>query len=293
MKRLLIALAFTGFLAGNAFAEDKPAADKDKSAFKDEREKVSYALGLNIGTNWKRNDIDVDPDVVFKAVKDVMSGKEPAMTEQEAQAALMGYQQELMAKQEKKRKEQGEVNKKAGDDFLAANKSKDGVKTLPSGLQYKVEKSGSGDSPKADDTVVVNYKGTLIDGTEFDSSYKRGQPATFRVGGVIKGWQEALQLMSPGSKWQLFVPADLAYGEYGHPPSIPPNATLIFEVELVSIQPPAADTRTPITSDIIKVPSAEEMKKGAKIERIKPEDLDKEIEKEKAKEKSGTNQPPK
>jgi FKBP-type peptidyl-prolyl cis-trans isomerase len=167
-------------------------------------------------------------------------------------------------------------NKTEGDAFLGANKNQLGVQTLPDGLQYLVITNGTGEIPTAGDTVTVNYRGTLIDGTEFDSSYKRGQPATFPVGGVIRGWTEALQKMNAGSKWKLFVPSDLAYGPQGRP-GIAPNAVLFFEVELLSVQhpnPPSA-ANSPLTSDIIKVPSAEEMKKGAQIETIKAEDVPK------------------
>ncbi|MCC6820919.1 MAG: FKBP-type peptidyl-prolyl cis-trans isomerase, partial [Verrucomicrobia subdivision 3 bacterium] len=161
--------------------------------------------------------------------------------------------------------------------FLAENKAKPGIVTLPSGLQYKVVTEGAGEMPKAEDTVSVNYRGTFVDGTEFDSSAKTGKPATFRVGGVIKGWTEALTHMKTGAKWELFIPYDLAYGEMCRPPGIPPAATLLFDVELLSIQPPAppAPPAAPLTSDIIKVPSLEEMKKGAKIETIKADEVDK------------------
>ena len=189
---------------------------------------------------------------------------------------------------EAKRKAEGEKNKKAGEDFLAANKSKEGVITLPSGLQYKILKTGTGAVPKLTDLVSVNYKGTLIDGTEFDSSYTRGEPATLGVRGVVKGWTEALQLMTVGSQWQLFIPAALAYGERGSPPKIGPNSALVFEVDLLDIkQPPTppAPNQPAVTSDIIKVPSKAELDKGAKIEVIKQEELDK-LQKEEAAKKS-------
>jgi FKBP-type peptidyl-prolyl cis-trans isomerase len=158
------------------------------------------------------------------------------MTEDEARAAMMAVQTELRKKQQEKMQEAGAANKKEGESFLAANKTKDDVVTLPSGLQYKILTQGTGPKPTASDSVVCNYRGTLINGAEFDSSYKRGQPATFPVGGVIKGWTEALQLMPVGSKWQLFVPSDLAYGERGSGPNIGPDSTLVFEVELLSIE---------------------------------------------------------
>jgi len=202
---------------------------------KTKKDKVSYAIGLDMGNNLKKSDLEIDPDILARAIKDVMSGGKTVMTDQEAKETLMALQKEIQAKQQERNKALGEKNKKDGDEYLAKNKKKAGVKTLPSGLQYKVITEGKGKSPKASDTVTVNYAGTLIDGTEFDSSYKRGQPVSFPVGGVIKGWTEALQLMKEGSKWQLVIPADLAYGEQGRP-GIPPNSVLIFDVELLSIK---------------------------------------------------------
>ncbi len=201
------------------------------------RDKISYSIGMDIGTNFKRQMIDVDPRIMSKGVGDAISGEKPLMTDQEVKEALTALRNELMAKQQDQRKAQGEKNIKEGEAFLAENAKKEGVKTLPDGLQYKVLMEGKGKTPKATDTVTVNYRGTLIDGTEFDSSYKRGEPATFPVNGVIKGWTEALQQMKEGSKWQLFIPSSLAYGERGTQGGpIGPNAVLIFEVELVSIK---------------------------------------------------------
>lgn len=202
------------------------------------KDKLSYAIGTDVGRKLKGQSIDVDPAVVERGLKDALAGTPAAMTDEEMRATLMDLSKQLREKQMAAAKEASEKNKKEGGDFLAANKSKEGVVALPSGLQYKVLKSGEGPKPTAKDTVVCNYRGTLIDGTEFDSSYKRGQPATFPVSGVIKGWTEALQLMPVGSKWQLFVPSDLAYGERGAGGEIGPNATLVFEVELLSIQAP-------------------------------------------------------
>jgi len=212
-----------------------PAMAGEKKELKTQKDKVSYAIGLDVGNNLKKNELDVDPDILVTAIKDVLSNSKPLMTDQETKETLMALQKDLQAKQLERNKVLGEKNKKEGDAFLAKNKKLEGVKTLPSGLQYKVLSAGKGKTPKASDTVTVNYAGKLIDGVEFDSSYKRGQPATFPVGGVIKGWTEALQLMKEGSKWQLVIPADLAYGEQGRP-GIPPNSVLIFEVELVSIK---------------------------------------------------------
>lgn len=204
-------------------------------ALKTPKDKVSYAIGMDMANSLKKNEIEVDPVVLGQAFKDLLGGKKPLMTEEESRATLTSLQQEMQTKRQEKMKVQGETNKKEGAAFLAENKKKEGVKTLPSGLQYKVISAGKGKTPKADDTVTVQYKGTLINGTEFDSSYKRGQAATFPVNGVIKGWTEALQLMKEGDKWMLYIPADLAYGENG-PGPIGPNATLIFEVELESIK---------------------------------------------------------
>jgi FKBP-type peptidyl-prolyl cis-trans isomerase FklB len=224
-----------------------------QSPFKTTKEKASYALGMNVGSSLQRQSVDIDPDIFEKGLKDAMSGGKTLMTEEEARAALMELQTEVRAKQEEKTKLALENNKKEGDAFLGANKSKEGVVTLPSGLQYKILKQGTGPKPTAGDTVECNYRGTLINGTEFDSSYKRGQPATFPVSGVIKGWTEALQLMPVGSKWQLFIPSNLAYGERGTPGGeIGPNATLIFEVELLSIQPKPGETKPEATKPDVK-----------------------------------------
>jgi len=217
----------------------QPAKPKTQSplVLKTDKDKVSYALGMNLGANLKRDSIDIDTAIFVRALKDTAAGGKTLLTESEVRAALTQLQTVVRNKQMEKMKVAGEANKKEGDAFLAANKSQGGVVTLPSGLEYKILTQGTGPMPAATDTVVCNYRGTLINGTEFDSSYKRGQPATFPVGGVIKGWTEALQLMPVGSKWQLFVPAELAYGERGPSPEIGPNSTLVFEVELLSIQP--------------------------------------------------------
>ncbi len=181
-------------------------------------------------------------------MKDAMTGAKPLLTEDEAKAMLTQAQNEVRQQQQAKAKQEGEANKKAGEAFLAANKSKDGVVTLPDGLQYKILTPGTGPKPAATDSVVCNYRGTLVNGTEFDSSYKRGQPVTFPVNGVIKGWQEALPLMPVGSKWQLFVPSELAYGDHAMSPELGANSTLIFEVELLSIKDKAAANTPAATS---------------------------------------------
>jgi len=203
---------------------------------KTQKDKVSYALGMNLGTNLHKETVEVDPAIVLRGLKDALASGKMLLTEDEARAVLTQLQTEVRGKQQEKMKVAGEMNKKESVEFLAANKAKDGVVTLPSGLQYKILTAGTGPKPTASDTVVCNYRGTLISGTEFDSSYKRGQPASFPVNGVIKGWTEALQLMPVGSKWQLFVPAELGYGDRGAGADIGPGATLIFEVELLSIQ---------------------------------------------------------
>ncbi len=214
-----------------------PVNAAEQSVIKDQRDKVSYAIGVDIGNTFKRQSIDVDPELLAKGIKDAFSGGKKLMTEDEMKETMTGFQKDMMAKQAARMKELGEKNKKEGEAFLAENKQKEGVVTLPDGLEYKVLKAGSGKKPKPTDTVTVHYKGTLINGTEFDSSYRRGSPATFPVTGVIPGWTEALQLMSEGAKWQIFIPSQLAYGERGAAGGmIGPNATLIFEVELISVQ---------------------------------------------------------
>ena len=205
---------------------------QEKTDLKNQKEKISYIIGMDIGNNLKKQFVDIDPNILAKGIKDALTGGKPLLTEQEIHETLAAFQKEMVVKQE----EVAKKNKKEGETFLAENKKKEGVKTLPSGLQYKVIKAGIGKKPKLTDTVTTHYRGTLIDGTEFDSSYKRGQPATFQVSGVISGWTEALQLMEEGARWQLFIPPNLAYGERGAGGVIGPGATLIFEIELISIQ---------------------------------------------------------
>lgn len=229
MKLLLTAILGIALLTGQVSAAEK-------TALKSEKDKVSYSIGLSIGNNFKNQSVDVNVDVLAKGVKDAISGNKPLMTEKEVQETMMAFQNEMKTKQAEHAKVLGEKNKKEGETFLAENKKKEGVKTTASGLQYKVIKDGNGKKPKATDTVTVHYKGTLIDGTEFDSSYKRGEPTSFPVNQVIAGWTEALQLMNVGSKWQLFIPANLGYGDRGAGPQIGPNAALVFEVELISLK---------------------------------------------------------
>lgn len=220
--------------AGSVLAQEKAPQLKDL------KDKASYSLGLNFGFNFKRQNIDLNTDAFTAGFKDALSGRKPLMTEEEVKETMMAFEKDM----EQKQAALAQKNAGEGDKFLADNKTKEGVKTTVSGLQYKVLKEGTSAQPKSSDTVTVNYRGTLIDGTEFDSSYKRGQPATFPVGGVIKGWTEALQLMKGGSKYQLFIPANLAYGEQGRP-GIPPNATLIFEVELMDVKSPQSASSPP------------------------------------------------
>lgn len=220
-------------------AKKAPATAKSASALtlKTQKEKGSYALGMKIGGDLKKQGVNaaVDPAIAARGFKDALAGSKPLLTEDEERAALMQLQTEVREKQQAKAHEEGAVARKEGDAFLAANKGKEGVVTLPSGLEYKILTEGKGPKPTANDTVSCNYRGTLLNGKEFDSSYKRGRPETFPVGGVIKGWTEALQLMPVGSKWQLFIPSDLAYGDRGAGGDIGPGETLIFEVELLSI----------------------------------------------------------
>jgi FKBP-type peptidyl-prolyl cis-trans isomerase len=258
-------------------AADNPAP-ADKSAFKDDKEKASYAIGMYFGTQLKRGGMDIDEDVAIGAMKDMLAGKEPKLTEQEVQTVIRSYQMES-------RKKLAEKNKALGEAFLAENKKKAGVKThavtLHDGktaeMQYKVITEGTGVMPKSNDVVSVTYRGTLIDGKEFDSTAKHGgTPMKRAANQLVRGWTEALQMMKVGSKWEIYLPSSLAYGD-NPTPTIEPGSTLIFEMELLGIEapqpPPVAQAHPqPLTSDIIKVPSAEELKKGAKIEVIKPED---------------------
>lgn len=202
---------------------------QQNSVLKTDKDKVSYAIGLTFGSNLKKQGVEFDPNVLLQGIKDASGGGKTLLTDAEVKDVLTNYQKQLVSAKSDK-------NLKEGEAFLAANKKKEGVVTLPDGLQYKVLKQGTGPKPKSTDTVVTNYRGTLIDGTEFDSSYSRNEPAEFPVNGVIPAWTEALQLMPVGSKWQLFVPAKLAYGERGAGGVIEPNSCLVFEVELMQIK---------------------------------------------------------
>ncbi|MBF0328872.1 MAG: FKBP-type peptidyl-prolyl cis-trans isomerase [Nitrospirae bacterium] len=229
MKFWLSIVLTLAVIASQAFAAEK-------NGLKTQKSKNSYSVGLDVGNSLKAQGISIDQDSFIKGFKDAMSGSKPLLSESEINASKADIQNEVRSKHEKQRKESAGKNSKEGEQFLEANKKKPGVKTLPSGLQYKIISDGKGESPKASDTVSVHYRGTLINGTEFDSSYRRGKPAEFGVNQVIAGWTEALQLMKPGAKWQLFIPSKLAYGEQGAGQQIGPNAVLIFEVELISVK---------------------------------------------------------
>lgn len=251
MKRSFIAIIIV-VLASSSFAQEKT------TQLKDTKEKVSYSIGLDIGSTFKKQKLDISLDSLDRGLKDGLNGSKPLLNEDQIKETLAAFSKELTEKQATANKEAAIKNAAAGEKFLAENKKKEGVKTTPSGLQYKVLKEGTGPSPKSTDAITAHYRGTLIDGTEFDSSYKRNEPATFPVSGVIKGWTEALQLMKVGSKYQLFIPAALAYGEKGAGSDVGPNATLIFEVELLGIKelslkppvpapPPPASPPSPAT----------------------------------------------
>ena len=241
MRITALMALLTAPLAAVAIAEDVPApAPKGKVELKTQKEKASYAIGMDIGKNIKRMGIDIVPDLIAKGIADMLTGTKPLLTDEELAAVKTALDKEMRTKAEASRakfeeenKRLAEKNSKDGKTFLEANKKKPGVKTLASGLQYKVIKSGTGKTPKAADTVKTNYRGTLIDGTEFDASE---EPITFPVRGVIPGWTEALQLMKVGDKWQLFIPAELAYGAQGSAPVIGPNAVLVFDIELLGIE---------------------------------------------------------
>jgi FKBP-type peptidyl-prolyl cis-trans isomerase FklB len=227
MKRVLIDIITVFFLFGVCYAGEKPE-------LKDENDRVNYSLGYQIGGDFKRQGVAIRPELIVKGIQDALSGAEPLMTPQEMNKTLVDLKKRITAAQREQRQKAAGKNLAESKTFLAENAKKEGVKTLPSGLQYKVIKEGSGAMPRATDTVTVHYRGTLIDGTEFDSSHSRGKPAAFRADRVIAGWKEALQLMKEGAKWELFIPPELAYGERGG--RIPPNSALIFEVELLSVK---------------------------------------------------------
>jgi len=237
---LIVISAYAAVEEGAKEPQTTPAGTAPQvETLKTEVEKVSYIIGTQIAGNFKAQEIEVSLDSLMQGLKDVLEGKQLALGQDEMKTVYKAWQQKMRAKQAAKQAMEAAKNMAAGTAYLEANKAKEGVKVLPSGLQYKVITEGTGSTPTADDKVKTHYRGKLIDGTEFDSSYKRNQPAEFGVKGVIKGWTEALQLMKVGGKWELYIPADLAYGQRGRP-SIPPNSTLIFEIELLEIVKPAA-----------------------------------------------------
>ena len=244
MKIRIIAVMVAALvISASAFAEDKK--EDKKSEFKTEKEKVSYSIGTSIGANFRMQEIDVDLDVMLRGIKDAIAEKEFAMTEEQMRETMMAFQKKMQEKMMAKREKEMKENAEKGKKFLEENKKKKGVVTLPSGLQYKVIKEGTGATQKDTAQVKTHHRGTLIDGTEFDSSYKRGKPAEFPVRGVIKGWTEALQLMKEGAKWELYIPSELAYGERGSAPNIGPNSALIFEIELIEVMKPEPPKAAP------------------------------------------------
>ena len=245
MRRLAVAapVALVFAWCAPAFAQPSgpsagaPAASAD--SLKDPAAQASYALGLNFGANLRKAGVTVDPAILTRGLEDALSGAAPALSDEQMRQALAQVQAQVQAARQQQAAQAATTNKAQGEAFLKANQAKPGIVTLPSGLQYQVLTQGTGPKPKPADAVVCNYRGTLLDGTEFDSSASHGGPATFPVGGVIKGWTEALQLMPVGSKWRIFVPANLAYGAQGAGDAIGPNMTLVFDIELLSIQPGA------------------------------------------------------
>ena len=235
MKYATLALIGAGLVLSSTMAGGQTPT-KGEGDLKDIKSKAAYGFGVNIGRKMKEMDADIDFDILARGVKEGYAGK-VALTDEQLMEAMQAFQQQLMTRAAEAAKSVGEKNAKEGAAFLAANKTKPGVKTTASGLQYKVLQSGTGKMPKATDTVLTHYKGTLIDGTEFDSSYKSGEKAEFPVNGVIAGWTEALQLMKVGDKWQLFIPSNLAYGANPRPGGpIGPNATLLFDIELFEVK---------------------------------------------------------
>jgi FKBP-type peptidyl-prolyl cis-trans isomerase FklB len=228
MKSILMAAIGMALISGLATAGDK-------TELKSENDKVNYSVGYQLGSDFKRQEVNINKEALLQGIDDAIAGGEPLLSEQDRRAALQGMAQRARQARMEQLNRQSVDNLRAGEAYLAENAKKDGVKTLPSGLQYRILAPGNGASPKATDKVTVHYRGTLLDGTEFDSSYSRGKPATFGVNQVIPGWTEALQLMKEGGKWQLYIPPALAYGERGAGGKIPPNSALIFEVELISV----------------------------------------------------------
>lgn len=286
MKQTVLTLIFGLSTAAMSLAQTPaPSGSSDAAStnqfapFNDERQRASYAFGMYTGHQMQQAGADIDLELFTRGFKDAQTGGQMLLTPQQMQEALKEFQKSVMARQQQAREQLAAKNKKEGEEFLATHKKKPGVKTLPDGLQYTVITEGKGPKPGSNDVAVVNYRGTLVDGTEFDSTAKVGHPAQFPLTQIIPGWREALQMMPAGSVWELVVPSDLAYGETGHPPQIPPNSVLIFSIQLVSSTTPGApqpaSNAQPLTSDIIAVPSAEELKKGKQPYTLKPEQVQK------------------
>jgi FKBP-type peptidyl-prolyl cis-trans isomerase FklB len=234
-RRELLVLCVLAGCGGQQAQQAQQAPETLK--LESDTQKASYSIGMSIATDLKRQGLDLDSKALVQGLQDSLGGGKTLLSESDASAAMASLRQRMVQERQEKSRVEGEKNKKEGEAFLAQNKTKDGVVTLPSGLQYKVLKDGTGKTPSATSLVVTNYRGTLIDGTEFDSSYSRGQPATFPCNRVIKGWTEALQLMKEGAKWQLFIPSELAYGANAPPGGkIGPNAVLVFEIELLEVK---------------------------------------------------------
>jgi FKBP-type peptidyl-prolyl cis-trans isomerase FklB len=233
----IVCFVCLGVWAASALAEDLPPT-KATLELKTTRDQASYAIGQNIGQGIKNDGLDLNSAALVQGIVDALAGGPSKLTPQQAQAALDALRREVTLKMQEKARVEGEKNKKEGQAFLAVNRTKPGVVELPSGVQYVVLKSGNGPSPKLTDTVKTHYHGTLLNGKVFDSSVERGQPITFAVNGVIRGWTESLQKMKVGDKWRLFIPSESAYGADGAGADIGPHAVLIFEVELLGIEPP-------------------------------------------------------
>jgi FKBP-type peptidyl-prolyl cis-trans isomerase len=241
MKKIALAMTIMVLVAASGCKKSSKTDSGTALALDTQMKKASYALGCDIGQNFKKLGIELDSASMTKGIEDTMRGAKQQMTAEEMQKTLADLRQSVVKGQEEKNQKSAEANRKVEAEFLAANAKKEGVKTTASGLQYKVVTNGNGPKPKLTDTVKVHYRGTLANGTEFDSSYKRGQPVTFPLNGVIKGWTEGLQLMPTGSKWMLYIPSSLGYGDQGAANVIPPASALIFEVELLGIEKPVAE----------------------------------------------------